>query len=174
VACSPRQHERACAGVGSSEGGLQQGLAWRQHRGVLVHTPLTRGELDKGSTSRRSRSARGHDSARAYVTRDYVHAKAELGSSLGDVHASTNKGRKWRVLHTLAGSNLETASWCTAVPRGNAGHNDGLEKLDGGLPASMIGGGGYAPSSPWHRAAWPWVLRRLSDGQPQCRRLRVR
>jgi hypothetical protein len=54
-----------------------------------------------------------------------------------------------------------------------------LEMLDDGLAedltyhgASMIGGRGYAPSSPWHRAAWLRVLRRLSAGRPQCRRLR--
>jgi hypothetical protein len=50
-----------------SEGGLQQGFAWRRRRGVLVRTPLARGELDKGSASRRPCDARGHDSARAYA-----------------------------------------------------------------------------------------------------------
>jgi hypothetical protein len=106
--------------------------------------PLARDELDKGSTSRWPRGARGHDS-----TRGYACTKVVLGSGLDDVHARTSRGRKRRVLCMLAGSDLELASWCAAVARGSTGHSDGLENLDGGLAedstghsASMIGGVG--------------------------------
>jgi hypothetical protein len=64
---SAQQHKCACAGAGDSEGGLRQGFAWRRRRGVLICTPLERGELDKGSTSKRPHGTRGHDSACTYA-----------------------------------------------------------------------------------------------------------
>jgi hypothetical protein len=44
-------------------------------------------------------------------------------------------------MRTLARSDLEPTSRCAVVARGSAGHNDGLEKLDGCLAEDSTGHG---------------------------------